>query len=275
MKQMSRERMVARYNEGYGRGEGVNYRPWITAQDGPSLGVITQFKGRKTGRIHVALSNLEKHTIRAVQWLNHVTDIREQWPLWPLEETEAIAAGLGVKHPADRSGTNIVMTTDVLLTTTNVPVSLEPITVKPETELSNSRVLEKFEIERVYWERRGCRLGIVTGRQLPQALTSNLEWVDGCHEITAETLSVTEIARLANHLFELLQAEPDNPLRDLCASVDDRLGYGPGTSLTVVRHALSRKLWTVPFDRKIETRNPLPTPTRTAPMSDQAGASGQ
>ncbi len=44
-------------------------------------------------------------------------DIREQFPLLPIEETIIIAEELGIKHPTDpNTGEPVVMTTDFLVT---------------------------------------------------------------------------------------------------------------------------------------------------------------
>lgn len=267
MRQWTPDQMVERYNKGFGRGEGVHYRPWLGAGDVPSKGVVTEFRGRKVDRIHVALSNLEHGAILAAQRIGRITDIREQFPLWPIEETEAIAASLGVTHPVHPRGGNVLMTTDILLTADGQHKRLEPITVKPESELKNSRVLEKFEIERLYWDARGGRLGIVTGRELPEALVRNLTWIDDYHVITSETLSPAAIDAIGDHLFDRILANPDAALNATCAEADDRMGYGPGTSLGVVRHAISRKLWTVPLDVRIDPGAPIPTPARTMTMA--------
>lgn len=269
MRKWTPDQMVARYKSGRGSGEGVRYQPWLSAGDVPSKGVVTELQGRKIDRIHVALSNLERGAILSAQWLSHVTDIREQFPLWPLEETEAIADELGVKHPSYFGGGHTMMTTDILLTVDALTPRFEPITVKPESELNDTRVLEKFEIERIYWLRRQAKLGIVTEKELPKELTDNLFWIDEYHEITPESLLPDAIDRAGDYLFEQVLSYPGRPLNAICAAGDDRLGHGDaGTCLAVVRHALSRKLWRVPLDRKINPGSPLPSPTRVMSMSD-------
>jgi hypothetical protein len=265
MRKLSSERILARRREGFGCGEGVDYRPWLGAGDVPSRGVTTVFPGRKTGRTHVAFSHLERSAMLTAQWLDEVIDVREQFPLWPLDETLALADKLGVTHPSHSDGTPIVMTTDILLTVRNADPQLQPITVKPDTELNNSRVLERLEIERLYWANRDLKLGIVTGLELPEFLIKNLDWVDEYYDISAETLDPEEIPGLIDYLFDQFSSDSARRLRTVCAEADNRLGHGPGTSLAVVRHALARKLWRVPMDQKLDPGLPLPIPTRAAP----------
>lgn len=52
-----------------------------------------------------------------MEWSEQVIDIREQFPLLPLDKTLYIAQKLGIKHPTDpKNKLPIIMTTDMLLT---------------------------------------------------------------------------------------------------------------------------------------------------------------
>ena len=90
-----------RIKEGRGTGRGVDYKPWLLVQDVPSQGLASRVKGVKTGRVHHLLSQLEHRCFLILDWSGRVTDIREQYPLLPLEETVASAESLGIKHPQD------------------------------------------------------------------------------------------------------------------------------------------------------------------------------
>lgn len=50
-------------------------------------------------------------------------------------------------------------------------------TIKPKDELLKERVLENFEIERVYWQRRNIDWAIVTDEDIPKTLARNLIYV--------------------------------------------------------------------------------------------------
>src|SRR5713101_3462125 len=74
-----------RIKEGRGQGRGANYLPWLYIHDVPSRGRAWRTKGWKTGRPHHLLSDLE-HDYQLIQdWDPSVIDIREQYPLLPLE----------------------------------------------------------------------------------------------------------------------------------------------------------------------------------------------
>ncbi|MEW9502895.1 TnsA endonuclease N-terminal domain-containing protein [Jeotgalibacillus marinus] len=63
---------------------------------------------------------MEKHYFYISEFFNCIKDIREQFPLLPIEETIIIADELGIDHPKHpKTGEYIVMTTDFILTVEN------------------------------------------------------------------------------------------------------------------------------------------------------------
>lgn len=142
--------------EGRGTGIGKEYIPWIRIQDVASLGRVTRVKGIKTGRQHELLSDMERNFFYILEFSSDVIDIREQYPLLPIEDTMDIAMELGITHPKDpKTNEPIVMTTDFLITINNNGKYVEVArTIKSKDDLINKRILEKFEIERLYWKRK-------------------------------------------------------------------------------------------------------------------------
>ncbi|OBZ16340.1 transposase [Bacillus sp. FJAT-27264] len=112
------EAKIDRYiKEGRGQGTGKDYIPWLRVQDVPSEGRAIRGGGWTTGRRHELLSDIERDYCYLLDYSDDVSDIREQFPLLPLEETKLIAERIGVKHPADpTTGVAIVMMTDFLVT---------------------------------------------------------------------------------------------------------------------------------------------------------------
>ncbi len=76
--------------EGRGRGEGKDYKPWLTTQDVPSSGRRTRGSGWKTNRLHHTLSDHETRYLYLLEWADDVVDIREQFPLIDLEVAQYI-----------------------------------------------------------------------------------------------------------------------------------------------------------------------------------------
>ena len=136
-----------------GQGEGATYQPWLHIQDVASLGRVHRIKGWKHGRVHHLLSDLEARVFIIYEWSRQVSEIREQYPLLPLDETLAIAQECGIVHPVDvRSRSPMIMTTDFVLTIKHdLTTSYQARAVKYAADLRNVRTLEKLEIERRYW----------------------------------------------------------------------------------------------------------------------------
>jgi TnsA endonuclease N terminal len=146
-----RPRLTNSHNITRGVGRGKDYVPYLRIQDVPSTGLATRVRGWKTGRVHHLLSKLEKMFFFTLEWSRFVVDIREQYPL-DIGRTLAIAKDLGVRHPC-LPGTNkpIVMTTDFVITSRRgLQIIDRARSVKPSSQLSSIRTLEKLEIERIY-----------------------------------------------------------------------------------------------------------------------------
>ena len=113
---------VSRFEKaGRGKGTGKDYLPWLRVQDVPSKGLSTRVEGWKTKRIHHFLSQLELLYYYVLEWSRAILDIREQYPLLPLEETISIAQSCGIPHPAHpKTKKPVVFTTDFLLTVSSM-----------------------------------------------------------------------------------------------------------------------------------------------------------
>ena len=248
-----------RISEGRGQGRGSEYKPWLLVQDVPSQGLATRIKGWKTKRVHHLLSNLELSYFYILEWSRVVFDIREQYPLLPLEETLAIAEQCGIRHPTDpKTQEPVVMTTDFFIT---VPRSMEVIeqarTLKTAKDLQSERKLEKLEIERRYWHNKNIDWGIVTEQEIPQALAKNVDWLHAFFRIEdLSALSETEIRRIATALT-LRMVQGNVVLTDLTAECDDKLGLEPGTALSVSRHLIANRRWLVDMNKPIQPSKSL------------------
>ncbi|MBY0596495.1 TnsA endonuclease N-terminal domain-containing protein [Bacillus bingmayongensis] len=247
---------IERYiKQGRGQKEGKNYKPWLLAQDVPSIGRDGQREGWKTGRDHHLLSDLESDYFYLLEWSSTVTDIREQFPLLPIEETVSIAEGLGIKYPNDNKTKEIVvMTTDFII---NVDSKEFVRTLKYAGDLEDARIIEKLEIEREYWQRRNIDWGIVTDKEIPKILCENVKWVrKEYHNSDVSKLGSFIVESIEKIVYQLIQDET-TPLSIATSHTDDRLGLEPGTSLAMIRHFIARKRWIVNMNEKIVPSLPL------------------
>jgi hypothetical protein len=188
-----------------------------------------------------------------------ITDIREQYPLLPVEDTWAIAQACGIAHPVHpRTREPIVLTTDFLLTRRTVLTEhMQARTVKYAKDLGSKRTLEKLEIERRYWMNRQTDWGILTEHEIPPALAKNLEWLHPFFDREAlAPLSSDTIQHASQILTEAVTAKT-SPLRTVTSSCDATLNLPAGTSLSITRHLLATRQWIVDLRVLINPSQPL------------------
>jgi len=239
-----------RIKEGRGQGYGSDYIPWLLVQDVPSIGRATRIHGWKTKRIHHLLSDLERSYFYLLEWSDLVTDIREQYSLLPLEETMAIADEVGIKHPTDpKTKEPIVITTDFLI---NMGETLFARTIKMADDLESKRVIEKFEIERLYWNKRNIDWGIVTEAQIPKNIVKNIEYVHKEYvNEDVEQLGEYIVNNIEQFVFKTLNSDTSTSLSEATSYADESLGLDPGTSLAMARHFIAIKRWKIDMDTLI------------------------
>jgi hypothetical protein len=162
----------------YGIGQGSAYKPWLETKDVKGHGTRSIIFGRKPQRSHHMMSSIETQLFHLAEFSDSIVDIREQFPILPLNYTQKVASMLGVKHPTHpKTKEPIIMTTDQLLTIGSTQgISYHAISVKPESESDEQRVLEKIDIERVCWELLGVKFSYFTGNELTKIQSRNLAW---------------------------------------------------------------------------------------------------
>lgn len=238
--------------EGRGQGELSNYIPWIKIQDISSRGNASRLIGWTAKRQHELLSNLERDFFILLDWEDTVVDIREQFPL-NVETTISIAEEKGIKHSKDNStGIPIDMTTDFFITVEkNSERKYIARTVKPSEQLEDNRVIEKFEIEREYWERQGISWGVITEKEIPKQLANNILWVHKSYYLAEEDISYST---LLLHLL-ILKKDSEESLLVVCNKFDEDYNLETGSSLSYIKHFIARKYISIDMSKKINPSN--------------------
>jgi hypothetical protein len=231
------------------------YKPFLTVRDVPSRGRSHRILSWTVGRQHHLFSDFEASFFYLADYADTIVDIREQYPLLPLEETLCIAKRLGVKHPAIRNELHIV-TTDYVLT--KADGSLRAVACKQVSELDSRRVRDKLAIEKEYWASRGIQWFIVTEREIPNPLIKAVKWVHSYHSSAGLMLAKDRIAPFLNELKTQLIHAPHTPFGPQCLMMDAKFDVEPGTGLSLVRHALSNRAWRVDMREGIDTLAPMP-----------------
>ena len=247
------EKMI---KEGRGTGIGSEYVPWLKIQDVPSLGRSTRLKGIKTGRQHEFLSDMERNYFYILEYSDDVIDIREQFPLLPLEETVLIANELGINHPKHpETGEFIVMTTDFLLTVSGKGEMLERArTIKTKDDLLDKRIIEKFEIERVYWTKKGIDWGIVTEEEIDKVIAHNISYIYGYKDISNVDCFINiETNEIKDLVYEFIKriVDDERPMRVICSEFDNEMLLEKGSGLSIFKYLVINKIVEIDIKKKI------------------------
>ncbi len=217
-----------------GRGTGYldNYKPWITIHDFPSKGKVVRILGKKTNRIHHLMSQLEKSFFMILDNDPLVEDIREQFPL-NLAESQLISAQLGIKHP-EVNGFPYVMTTDFMVKRDGV---WHAVQIKPSVELKNKRIMEKFEIEKAYYEQLKIDWRIVTEKDLSLAVSENYYWLNSGESLD-HLVSNHDLRQKMRAAFLELYHNITVPFHTILKEMDDQCHVRAGTTMQLFKSCI-------------------------------------
>lgn len=225
-----------------------SYSPFIKVTDLSSTGVSSIIRGFSTGRNHHTLSGIETSTFLLLDWQPSVKDIKEQYALDPVV-TEQIANEAKIKHPSFK-GELTIMSSDFVVET-NEPQSKFALQIKPHGKLKEPRVIEKLEIERRYWARKKVPWFIVTEREIPEILTSNVKWLQ------STLCEITKIPNLEEKLELLLsfskKVDPSVSVVDLAKQIDSSYGLEIGETLSEIRQLIAWRYVNVDLTKKFSS----------------------
>ena len=249
--------------EGRGSRAGKEYLPWIRIQDVASTGRVTRVKGIKTDRQHELLSDMERNYFYFLEFSDEVVDIREQYPLLPLEDTLAIAMELGITHPKDpKTNEPIVMTTDFLITVEHNGEYFEAArTIKSKDDLLNRRINEKFEIERIYWAKKEIDWGIVTDEQIDKTIAHNISFIQGYKDMTAiDCFEGIDNLELKDLIYEFMRRVVDDKrsIRKICSEFDSDMELGKGSGLSIFKYLVINKIIKIDITQEIDVNKHIP-----------------
>lgn len=238
IKKWTEELVARRIREGYGDGEGAQYKPWTSTADFSSQGRTHRAYSAKFERTIEMVSDVEWNTFVMLEFSESITEVYEGFPL-PRDTTLEIAAALGIKHPY-YPGTSVpaVMTVDFLAQLENDGVKrLVAVDCKRTEEAEKERAIEKLQIAHAYFAGCGISHHLVFHSTLAMQKIRNLEWFRGAIwkpgqvEPTRERLR--EVGKLMS--FELDGTTRSMSLAAFCENFDQRHGLFPGAALRVAR----------------------------------------
>jgi hypothetical protein len=235
-----------RIAKGYGQGRGKSYKPFIDVRSFSSRGLSSRIPGHKVDRVHHTLSTLESKYFCILELTSTILEIQEGIALLPRTETEAIAKTLGIKHPQDPiTKQNTVMTTDFLIRIKiNGHIKRIARTIKYAKDLCKKRVIQKFEIERIYWQRQGVDWGIVTEKDINLNLISNSEILWPRLSLDGLKLSETD-SKQAKQTLTAEVSKQERSLLSITDTCDEQLALPEGSSLAIAYHLIATGIWRI------------------------------
>jgi hypothetical protein len=225
-----------------GLGTGREYLPFIKVHEISSTGESFRILGRNTTRPHHLLSRLELSSFLVFDRYKSTVDIKEQYPL-PIIDTLSICERLGIKHP-QMSGKLKVVTTDLVIDVKNT--SGLAVAVKYTDEFEDQRVIDKLQIEKVFWEQQGYQWKLFTEHEITPSIKENLEWLHAANQNSDELYE--ELSEIDIQLiFERLKGI-NKRLSSTCASLDDEYQCEPGFHIGVFRKAVAANIIDAPLN---------------------------
>lgn len=255
-----KSKISKRVAQGYGQGELESYIPWIKVSQTSSNGKRHRISGIKTQRVHHFLSNNEEKMFNILDFSEQVLDIREQYPLLDSESpsinnTLTIAERLGIRHP-EYKGEPVVMTSDFYIKLKSGKVIIR--TVKPINALSK-RTLEKFEIERIYWEQKNIDWGIITDNELSnKVINKNLSDLRKSYQVIIQMdLNDRQLALFYHSFFCELKKKETHTLGSLSSCLDEKHDKEKGTFLRILKYFIATRAFKTDFFQEIGSRTVL------------------
>lgn len=244
--------------EGRGQGDLSEYKPWLTVQDIPSRGRATRVYGWKTKRIHHFFSDIQTRFFYLLEWEDNVVDIKEHYPLLGLKDL-IDCEDLNIDKYQANDGTDYVFTTTFLISIVkNERKYLRAISVKASHELESKGTIERFEIERRYWEKKGIDWGVVTNKEIPIVKAKNIEWLHSALELDMnEVISEDYKKFLCKDFIKRLRQDTDKRIRYVLEEFDLKNSLEIGTGLLMFRYLIMKKVLEVDICKKIDIELPI------------------
>ena len=250
----SKEKLDRYLREGRGKGELEHYKPWLKINDFSSMGRASRIKGWKTNRVHHLQSDIMTGFFYLLEWDDRVQDIRETFPLLDAFDELSIDEDLDFnlfKNTENKE--QYVLTTSFLITTyKEEKKEYFARSIKNSYELEKKTTLEKLEIERRYWNRKGIDWALITEKEIPINRVKNIEWV---HNSFFDNVYSGEM--LDEKLLKYINNNINMPLKDILEKFDEDNMFEEGTSLSIFKYLISCKRVDIDMDIKIDLKKEI------------------
>src|SRR6185369_1104884 len=238
----NQKKLDERIAQGFGRGDGKSWKPWLQFGDVSSRGVTSRLWSPKAQRVLTFFSNVAKCAFLVAEFLARFQGYHEQGPM-DRELTQEICRHFGIRHPR-YWGTKIaaVLTYDGLLFTHGRRPQL--IDCKHSSTEITGRLEQHYAIRHEYAQRMDYSIVRITDQSYPWQLIHNLQWIrmsvlQRGHFCMSEMDIEICSTRLYDDLTRAIARGSSQPLREYLRHASHSRGLLPHFGV----FALRRLLW--------------------------------
>lgn len=244
----------ARLREKRGQGFGENYKSWILPHEVPSDGRSHKILGWKHNRVYYLLSDGELWAFLIFQMEDNVLDIREQFPLLPIEKTLKIADQMAIVHPPKyRSDPNkkTVITSDFnLLVREGKEVKEIVRTIKTESDYEKPRTQEKLLIEKEYWSQKGIDWGVILHSEKCKIIGRNIYSIYQDYFWNDKMQFSEEELNWLKYKFKDKLIESNDDVIKVTSDFERLMDWEEGEGLSFFKYLITHKEVKVDFGKK-------------------------
>ncbi len=242
-----------------GQGTGKEYKPWLQIQDIASKGRSTRTLGHTTQRVHHLLSDLQLYYFHLLEFDDRVTDIREQYPLLDFHDMNIqVDEELAKKLFDTKTQVPHIFTVSFLVTRKggNGELYYQARIIKQSSELEKQATIQRMELQRRYFEKKGIDFGIVTEKEMNKQLARNIGWALNAYDLQDYPDIISNLDYLKIDMLEYL-SDPSDSFQRIFTRLEKTYQLDEGLGLILFKHLIATKEVKMNLNKKIYLTNKL------------------
>lgn len=234
------------------------YLPWLDVRNARLMSRRSLIYGVKDGQVHTLLSDGEARLFFYLEPLLHIASFNCQFGLTDLELAWECSVAANVPYPRDKKGNAVVMSTDQIHCCVNFEndtkyvvantfkYSKDLLAAKTSTR-RRKRILQKLEIERIYWDKKGIEYKLWTDLNTPRVRADNNAILRNSY--TQLGLFHSNLDLVVRSLVEVYSHKPHLPLGTLVQFLASSLQLDAEEIRLAVEYAIWCNL--IPYDHTV------------------------
>ncbi|NRG44282.1 TnsA endonuclease N-terminal domain-containing protein [Bacillus sp. CRN 9] len=242
-----------------GQGIGKEYKPWLQVQDIASKGRSTRTLGYTTQRVHHLLSDLQLYYFYLLEFDENVTDIREQYPLLDFHDMNIdVDEELTKKLFDKKTQVPHIFTISFLVTrkAENGEYYDEARIIKQSQDLEKNATLQRLELQRRYFEKKGINFGVVTENEIDKQLSRNIGWILNSYDIQDYPSLTLNLPHLKSDMIQYLSNKEDS-FQGIFSRFEKENILDEGLGLILFKHLVAHKEVRMDLRKKIYLTNKI------------------